>query len=474
MHSFWHVSSANGGFFPAVGAAARRVEAGPSGPAHPLRGGPAARIALRRGRYCAPMRIVAHDRSWPCSCSPSRGSAAAARDRSSSGGGPTRKLAPVAAQGAVSVATRNTTRLGGADAAADAAAVARAVYPGLTPATRPQAVVLVDEHDWPAALAASVLSSAPLGAPILYSEGDTLPAVSRQTLEAMHPLGAPTLGGAQVIRIGTSAAVPGGYLTRTAAASARRRSRRRPSSSCCATLDRGSAPRQVIVLAADARPALAMPAAGLAAESGAPILFVTPARRARRRRPPCSPSLHRPSIYVIDAVGGRPTHAGRARAASARSRRSRAGPRPGRGRRSRPERDRSGPLHRRHVRLGGQRTRPRSGVRERGAPARRPRRRPALGDRRLRTAAAAGERHPGPAGARALPRRHPARVHERPAVPAGPRRLQSRLADRRRTGDLRGHPGRNRLPARDHARARRRSEEPPARRSNRRVPRGEH
>ena len=47
-------------------------------------------------------------------------------------------------------------------------------------ATRPQVVVLVNEHDWPAALAASSLAGAPLGAPILYSEGDTLPAVSRE------------------------------------------------------------------------------------------------------------------------------------------------------------------------------------------------------------------------------------------------------------------------------------------------------
>ncbi len=98
---------------------------------------------------------------------------------------------------------------------ADAAAVARAVYPGLTVATRPLVAVLVNEHDWLPALAASVLASAPTGAPILFSEGDTLPAVTRQTLEAMHPLGAPALGGAQVIRIGTAAAVPGGYLTRT-------------------------------------------------------------------------------------------------------------------------------------------------------------------------------------------------------------------------------------------------------------------
>ena len=78
-------------------------------------------------------------------------------------------------QGAVGVATRNTTRLGGADPASDAAAVARAVYPGLTTATRPQAVVLVDEHDWAASLTASVLASAPLGAPLLYADGSALP-----------------------------------------------------------------------------------------------------------------------------------------------------------------------------------------------------------------------------------------------------------------------------------------------------------
>jgi hypothetical protein len=224
------------------------------------------------------------------------------------GGGPTRKLAPVAAQGAVSVTTRNTTRLGGTDAADDAAAVARTAYPGLTPATRPPAVVLVDERDWLGALVASVLSSAPTGAPILYSEGETLAAVSRQTLEALHPLGAPLLGGAQVIEIGTSAAVPGGYLTRSVAVGV-------PPATAVAverlllTLDRGSPPRQAIVLAADAAPALAMPAAGLAAESGAPILFVTPARVPAATAEALA-GLHRPSIYVIDAsaVGRRTLH----------------------------------------------------------------------------------------------------------------------------------------------------------------------
>ncbi len=217
-----------------------------------------------------------------------------------SGRGSTRKLTAVAAEGAVSVATRNTTRLGGTEAASDAAAVARAVYPGLTAATRPQTVVLVDERDWLGALAASVLSSAPTGAPILYSEGETLPAVSRQTLEAMHPLGAPTLGDAQVIRVGTSAALPHRYLTRPVTAGV-------PAVTAATveqlliTLDRGSAPHQAIVLATDTPPALAMPAAGLAAESGAPILLVTPPRVPATTAAALA-GLHRPSIYVIDAA----------------------------------------------------------------------------------------------------------------------------------------------------------------------------
>jgi hypothetical protein len=217
----------------------------------------------------------------------------------SAGGGPTGRLAPLAAPGAVSVATRNTTRLGGADVITDAAAVARAVYPGLTPASRPQAVVLVDSHNWSAALAASVLASAPLGAPILFSEGNALPAVTLQALEALHPLGAPSLGGAQVLRIGTTAPVPNGYLAHTLATG-------EPALSAANVeglllgANGGRAPRQALVLAAgDAQP-LQMPAAGLAAESGAPILFVTAAGV-----PPASAklltALHRPSIYVIDA-----------------------------------------------------------------------------------------------------------------------------------------------------------------------------
>jgi hypothetical protein len=223
-------------------------------------------------------------------------------------GGPTARVAPVARQGAVSVVTRNTTRLGGADPATDAAAVARLVYPGLTAATRPRAVVLVDERRWSAALAASVLAAAPLRAPLLYSEGNTLPAVSREALEAMHPAGEPALGGAQVIRIGTSAGLPNGYLARSMPAG-------EPSVAAAAlagllpAIAGGKAPHQVIVLAADAPRALEMPAAGLAAESGAPIVFVTSGRI-----PPATATaltaLHRPSIYVVASatIGVRTLH----------------------------------------------------------------------------------------------------------------------------------------------------------------------
>src|SRR5580692_11260315 len=197
--------------------------------------------------------------------------------------------------GASGLATKNTTRLGGADPVADAAAVALATYPGLTPATRPQAVVLVDDRDWTAALAASALASSPLRAPILYSEGSTLPALSTQALAALKPTGTTLLHGTpQVIAIG-AATVPAGYrtlaLSGEPAALAARVER-------LVAVIHGGRPHRVIVVGAGGPEALAMPAAGLAAESGAPILPVAPAgippatRRVLAR-------LHHPVIYAV-------------------------------------------------------------------------------------------------------------------------------------------------------------------------------
>jgi hypothetical protein len=212
--------------------------------------------------------------------------------------GPAAAVAPVAAEGAVSVVTKNTARLGGADAASDAAAVARAVYPGLTPATRPQAVVIVDERNWPAALAAAVMASAPIKAPLLYSEGAALPEVSLQALEAMRPTGSPALGGAQVILLGSSAPAPGGYVARTVAVPTTSAAEAAAAVERLFTAARSPSPRQVIILASDSQRAIQMPAAGLAAESGAPILFaastgVPTATGAVLSR------LRRPSIYLV-------------------------------------------------------------------------------------------------------------------------------------------------------------------------------
>ena len=216
---------------------------------------------------------------------------------SNASGGP---IAQVSTAGAGGLATKNTTRLGGANPVIDAAAVARAVYPGLTSGSQPQAVVLVNDDDWPAALVASTLASAPLGAPLLYSEGSTLPAVSSQALAAMRPTGDEEASGAQVIRIGAPAAAPAtpaGYRTTTLLAS-------EPAALAAAVARfagraHGVAPRQVIVLADDAPPALAMPAAGLSAESGAPILLVGPTSVPAATSSELA-GLHRPTIYVVD------------------------------------------------------------------------------------------------------------------------------------------------------------------------------
>src|SRR5947209_1910182 len=82
-------------------------------------------------------------------------------------------------------------------------------------AARRQAIVLVDDRNRPAAVAAAALAGAPLGAPLLYAHGDGLPDASAHALRQLRPLGAAALGGAQVIRIGTTAAVPRGYRAQT-------------------------------------------------------------------------------------------------------------------------------------------------------------------------------------------------------------------------------------------------------------------
>ena len=112
-----------------------------------------------------------------------------------------------------SSATRNTVRVGGSDAVADAAGVAGALYPATGDTDRPTAVVLVDQDDWPTAIAASVLVGRPIGAPILFTDGSTMPPVTQDVLDRLKPKGSDLSKDAQVIRVGPEVARPAGYKT---------------------------------------------------------------------------------------------------------------------------------------------------------------------------------------------------------------------------------------------------------------------
>jgi hypothetical protein len=191
-------------------------------------------------------------------------------------------------------ATKNTTRVGGADPVADAAGVAQAVFPSRSKDTRPSAVVLVDQDDWRAGIAAAQLSAAPVRAPVLFTEGDELPEASADALEKLQPTGARRAGDAEVIRIGDvaepddleSTDIPAGNPAATAAAIDKLQS--------TAARKRSDA---VVVASAD-RPDFAMPAAAWAAKSGDPVLWT-----GRDKLPPETGAAIRahdkPDIYLL-------------------------------------------------------------------------------------------------------------------------------------------------------------------------------
>jgi hypothetical protein len=168
-----------------------------------------------------------------------------------------------------SFATANTTRVGGSDPAANAAAVALAVFPSTAPAQRPAAATLVSEDDWAGAIAASVLMSAPVRAPVLISASDGLPDSSAEALAALDPQGDTSTGGATAFAIGDVATPDGGKVTRVKVGSAAA-----TAAAIAALRDRlsGSAPDHIVIAPAG-HPDFAMPAAAWAARSGDPVLF---------------------------------------------------------------------------------------------------------------------------------------------------------------------------------------------------------
>jgi ell wall binding domain 2 (CWB2) len=167
-------------------------------------------------------------------------------------------------------ATKNTTRVGGADPVANAAAVARAVYSSASRLTRPSVVALVDRSDWQTGIAAAVFMSAPLRAPVLLSDGGDIPPATDDALSGLEPSGSRAAGGAQVIRIGRVGrpdALKATDLTGRDPYALARAIDRFQAAIVQRTSDR-------VIVASGEKAAYAMPAAAWAAKSGDPVLFV--------------------------------------------------------------------------------------------------------------------------------------------------------------------------------------------------------
>ncbi len=197
--------------------------------------------------------------------------------------------------GVPTLATRNTTRIDGSSPIDDAAGVALAVYPSQSPGSHPPAVTIAPTDDWEAAVASSVLMAAPVHAPVLLSGRSAVPTATSQALSALAPTGAGALDGAQVIRVG-DVPRPRGHLKGETISGA-------DPYTLAAAIARfqaaaaGRASRDVVI-ASTASPAYAMPAAGWAAESGDPVLFVSPTGVPAATRQALEADS-RPHIYVL-------------------------------------------------------------------------------------------------------------------------------------------------------------------------------
>jgi hypothetical protein len=191
-------------------------------------------------------------------------------------------------------ATKNTTRVGGADETADAAAVALAVYPP-GGGRKPGAVALVDSADWQAGVAASVLMSRPIRAPVLLSSTDGVPGATKAALDSLDPSGEPLAADAQVIGIGDVRAP--GRLHRIRVAG-------RGPADLAAEIDRfqsaaAGGPSSNVVVVSDSATAYAMPAAAWAAKSGDSVLFVSRGSVPRATRRALLRRRHRVRVYVL-------------------------------------------------------------------------------------------------------------------------------------------------------------------------------
>jgi hypothetical protein len=136
--------------------------------------------------------------------------------------------------------------------------------------------------------------AAPIHAPVLLSGSSSLPSATSSALHNLAPTGAGAVGGSQVIRVGD---VPKPSGLRAASISGR------DPYALAAGIDRfaaaahGSTSSDVVIASGD-DPAYAMPAAGWAAESGDPILFVNHSEIPQPTRQALL-SHQKPRLYVL-------------------------------------------------------------------------------------------------------------------------------------------------------------------------------
>jgi hypothetical protein len=189
-------------------------------------------------------------------------------------------------------ATKNTTRVAGTNATRTAAAVVRAVFPDR--ARKPAAITLVDTSDWRVAVAAAALMAAPIKAPVLYSDGNDLPAASRRAIDVLEPAGSKAAGNAQIIRVG-DVAKPSGYESTDLRGSTPLALTRSIAGLIISAKTR-TAPSVIVTSADD--PSYAAPAAGYAAKTGDPILFVNKNKIPPETRAALA-TLSKPRIYLL-------------------------------------------------------------------------------------------------------------------------------------------------------------------------------
>jgi hypothetical protein len=208
---------------------------------------------------------------------------------SASGSGAAKQL------GFPTTATKDTTRVPGQDPVADAAGVASAVFPAISPGTRPPAVTLVDKNDWQGAVAAGVLSAPPTNAPILLTDGGSMPAVTSDTLNRLDPPGDQLLKGSQTLLVGSGPPAPSGRKSTALGGND-------PYSEAAAidhfySVAKGK-PSRDVVIASGEQAGYAMPAGAWAARTGDAVLFV----RSNGIPPPTRQALiqhQKPNIWVL-------------------------------------------------------------------------------------------------------------------------------------------------------------------------------